>query len=79
LTYKGRVAVTGAAGFIGHHLTSYLKARSYWVGGVDVKRPEYETTHADEFLDLDLRYWGHALLQRIASTKFTPSRQIWAA
>jgi nucleoside-diphosphate-sugar epimerase len=61
LTYKSRVAVTGAGGFIGHHLTSYLKARGYWVRGVDVKRPEYETTHADEFLDLDLRYWEPCL------------------
>jgi GDP-D-mannose 3',5'-epimerase len=61
LTYKNRVAVTGAGGFIGHHLTSYLKARGYWVRGVDVKRPEYEPSTADEFLDLDLRYWEACL------------------
>jgi nucleoside-diphosphate-sugar epimerase len=46
--------VTGAGGFIGHHLTSYLVARGYWVRGVDIKRPEFEETKADEFLLLDL-------------------------
>lgn len=46
--------MTGAGGFIGHHLTSYLVARGYWVRGVDIKRPEFEQTEADEFLSLDL-------------------------
>ncbi len=36
-----RVLVTGAGGFIGHHLVTYLKARGYWVRGVDLKEPEY--------------------------------------
>lgn len=49
------ICVTGAGGFIGHHLVNYLKRRGYWVRGVDVKRPEYEPTGADEFLLLDLR------------------------
>jgi GDP-D-mannose 3', 5'-epimerase len=61
VTYKARVVVTGAGGFIGHHLTSYLKDNGYWVRGVDVKRPEYGTSAADEFLDLDLRYWEPCL------------------
>ena len=52
-----RVLVTGAGGFIGHHLVSYLKQRGYWVRGVDLKNPEYEASHADEFQRLDLRYW----------------------
>lgn len=52
-----RVLVTGAGGFIGHHLVSYLKQRGYWVRGVDVKNPEYEASRADEFQRLDLRYW----------------------
>jgi len=50
-----RVLVTGAGGFIGHHLVKYLKHRNYWVRGVDIKYPEYEDTVADEFKLLDLR------------------------
>src|ERR1041384_263807 len=49
-----RVLVTGAGGFIGHHLTKYLVQRGYWVRGVDIKEPEYEPTAADEFQLLDL-------------------------
>lgn len=49
-----KVLVTGAGGFIGHHLTKYLRERGYWVRGVDIKEPEYEATTADEFLLLDL-------------------------
>src|SRR5919107_325809 len=56
-----RVLVTGAGGFIGHHLTSYLKDKGYWVRGVDKKRPEYEHTRADEFEVLDLRRWESCL------------------
>jgi GDP-D-mannose 3', 5'-epimerase len=47
--------VTGAGGFIGHHLVAYLKGRGYWVRGVDCKYPEYGNSAADEFLLLDLR------------------------
>ena len=50
-----RVLVTGAGGFIGHHLVNYLKDKGYWVRGVDIKEPEYEPTRADEFELLDLR------------------------
>ncbi|MDQ1481709.1 MAG: GDP-D-mannose 3, 5-epimerase [Actinomycetota bacterium] len=50
-----RILVTGAGGFIGNHLVNYLKDQDHWVRGVDVKRPEYSDTRADEFLDLDLR------------------------
>lgn len=56
-----RVLVTGAGGFIGHHLTRYLVDRGYWVRGVDIKEPEYEATAAQEFLTLDLRRWEHCL------------------
>ncbi|MGH7901662.1 MAG: NAD-dependent epimerase/dehydratase family protein [Thermodesulfobacteriota bacterium] len=56
-----RVLVTGAGGFIGHHLVKYLKLRNYWVRGVDIKYPEYEDTVADEFKLLDLRRWTKCL------------------
>src|SRR5262245_37191849 len=55
-----RVLVTGAGGFIGHHLVTYLKKQDYWVRGADVKYPEYSATNADEFVQLDLRCWEHA-------------------
>jgi GDP-D-mannose 3',5'-epimerase len=54
-----RILVTGAGGFIGHHLVKRLKARGYWVRGVDLKMPEYETSPADEFLLADLRFFEH--------------------
>jgi nucleoside-diphosphate-sugar epimerase len=56
-----KTLVTGAGGFIGHHLVSYLKARGYWVRGVDIKTPEYCATEADEFLLMDLRRWDNCV------------------
>lgn len=53
---KGRRAlVTGAGGFIGHHLVNRLKAEGFWVRGVDIKRPQFAPTRADDFQLLDLR------------------------
>lgn len=56
-----KVLVTGAGGFIGHHLVTFLKSQGYWVRGVDIKVPEYTTTDADEFQVLDLRRWSNCL------------------
>ena len=56
-----RILVTGAGGFIGHHLVSFLKNEGYWVRGVDIKLPEFEETKADEFELLDLRRWDNCL------------------
>jgi len=56
-----RVLVTGAGGFIGHHLVTFLKDRGYWVRGVDIKHPEYTDVDADEFEILDLRRWDNCL------------------
>lgn len=56
-----RILITGAGGFIGHHLVKYLKQKGYWVRGIDIKYPEYEDTFADEFELLDLRIWTNCL------------------
>ena len=56
-----KILVTGAGGFIGHHLVTFLKQQGYWVRGVDQKPPEYSRTDADEFLLLDLRRWENCL------------------
>jgi GDP-D-mannose 3', 5'-epimerase len=59
---KSRILVTGAGGFIGHHLVKRLKADGNWVRGVDIKLPEYEPSDGDEFEVLDLRYEENCLL-----------------
>jgi GDP-D-mannose 3',5'-epimerase len=56
-----RACVTGAGGFIGHHMVKFLKANGYWVRGVDIKLPEYEESAADEFEVLDLREQRYCL------------------
>jgi nucleoside-diphosphate-sugar epimerase len=53
--------VTGAGGFIGSHLVTYLQEKGFWVRGVDIKYPEFAPTTADEFEILDLRRWDNCL------------------
>ena len=52
-----RALVTGAGGFIGRHLVSFLRTQGYWVRGVDLKHPEFCHNDANEFDLLDLRRW----------------------
>jgi nucleoside-diphosphate-sugar epimerase len=61
MSKQRRVLVTGAGGFIGHHLVTFLKNKGYWVRGADIKEPEYAPTDADEFELLDLRFWENCL------------------
>ena len=56
-----RVLVTGAGGFIGHHLVTSLKQRGYWVRGVDQHFPQFTEVDADEFELRDLRRFDECL------------------
>lgn len=58
---KTKVLVTGAGGFIGSHLVTFLREKGYWVRGVDIKYPEFGASDADEFKLLDLRRWENCL------------------
>jgi len=53
--HKKTALVLGAGGFIGSHMVKRLKSEGYWVRGVDLKRPEFSPTEADEFIRGDLR------------------------
>ena len=45
----------GAGGFIGSHMVKRLKLEGFWVRGVDLKKPEFSDTEADDFIVGDLR------------------------
>lgn len=62
MSRDNRILVTGAGGFIGHHLVQRLRAEGNWVRGADLKYPEYAATDANEFLILDLRQLENCLL-----------------
>ena len=47
--------VMGAGGFIGSHLVKRLKQEGFWVRGVDLQRPRYRASVADDFIVGDLR------------------------
>jgi len=64
--------VLGAGGFIGHHLVKRLKSEGAWVRGVDLKRPRFETSEADDFVIGDLR--DTALVRRIVDQPFD---EVW--
>lgn len=60
-----KVLVTGASGFIGHHLCRYLRQKDYWVRGVDIKPYPYNEADIkdcyDEYWpDCDMRKLGEA-------------------
>jgi GDP-D-mannose 3',5'-epimerase len=54
------ILVTGAGGFIGHHLVKRLKDEGNFVRGIDIKYPEFEKSAADEFWLKDLRHSANA-------------------
>src|SRR4030043_1101121 len=51
-----KALICGAGGFIGSHLAKRLRNEGFWLRGVDIKKPEYSKTGANEFLLLDLTY-----------------------
>ena len=55
------ILVTGAGGFIGHHLVTNLRQQGHYVRGADLKYPEYTDVDADEFEIVDLRRWDNCL------------------
>ena len=53
--YSKTALVLGAGGFIGSHMVKRLREEGYWVRGVDLKKPEYGESRANEFVHGDLR------------------------
>ena len=47
--------VLGGGGFIGHHMARKLKQEGFWVRVVDIKKPEFSPSEADDFVLGDLR------------------------
>lgn len=51
-----RAIVTGAAGFVGHHLCRFLRQKGYWVYGMDIRPPQGAWEYPyDGFGTMDLR------------------------
>ena len=63
-----KALVCGAGGFIGAHMVKKLKGEGFWVRGVDLKRPEFGETKADDFVIGDLR--DPVLCNRVADQPF---------
>lgn len=55
-----KVLVCGAGGFIGSHLVRRLRGEGFWVRGIDLKRPEFSESSANEFIVGDLRKYSVA-------------------
>jgi nucleoside-diphosphate-sugar epimerase len=70
------VLVCGAGGFIGHHLVNRLKGEGHWVRGVDLKRPRFSDTRADDFVIGDLKHLG--FVERVFDRHFDEVYQLAA-
>ena len=71
-----RVLVLGGGGFIGHHLIKRLKEEGNYVHAADLKRPAYEETWADVFLQGDLT--EQSFCREVISTDFDEIYQLAA-
>jgi GDP-D-mannose 3', 5'-epimerase len=70
------ILVCGAGGFIGSHLVKKLKREGFWVRGVDLKKPEYSKSPANEFIIGDLRDQG--VCKKILNKSFDEVYQLAA-
>ncbi len=68
--------VCGAGGFIGSHLVKSLKKEGFWVRGVDLKKPEFSKTQADDFVIGDLR--NPKVVKRVFDRRFDEVYQLAA-
>lgn len=71
-----KALVLGGGGFIGSQLVKRLKREGYWVRAVDLKYPEYSETHADDFVQGDLR--SQSLCDFVFDQKFDEVYQLAA-
>jgi GDP-D-mannose 3',5'-epimerase len=71
-----KALVLGGGGFIGSHLVKRLKRDGYWVRAVDLKYPEFSETHADDFIQGDLRL--QSLCDRVFDQRFDEVYQLAA-
>jgi nucleoside-diphosphate-sugar epimerase len=71
-----KALVCGAGGFIGGHLVKRLKEEGYWVRGVDIKQPEFRASHADDFIQGDLR--DQSFCKKIVDIQFDELYQLAA-
>lgn len=51
---KKTALVMGGGGFIGSHMVNSLKKEGFFVRAVDISRPSFSKSSADEFIDYDL-------------------------
>ncbi|MCX6732008.1 MAG: NAD-dependent epimerase/dehydratase family protein, partial [Candidatus Roizmanbacteria bacterium] len=68
--------VCGAGGFIGSHLVKKLVKEGFWVRGVDVKKPEYSKSSANEFIIGDLR--EQSIVKKVLDLPFDEVYQLAA-
>jgi len=65
---KKTALVLGGGGFIGSHMVKRLRRDGYFVRAVDLKKPEFSESEADEFIVGDLR--GPAIVASVLDKSF---------
>jgi len=71
-----RALVCGAGGFIGNHIVKKLKKEDFWVRGLDIKKPHFSNSEADEFVECDLK--DPCICQRYINEPFDEVYQLAA-